>query len=198
MIYKGSQKQGKVYKGGIKIGEIYKGSQLVYQSGLKLYVANYSTSSYNGITYYIVNGLLDSWSTSGYVFECTYKQIQNNITTFLRDTITSITGTLGSSGSNITIANSSPLSYTKTLIMSGKRVYLYDRTYVLDGSIVGNYAMSNQAGIFSMNMPEHPTSVTSNQYTFNISDSYSTQTVTVTKTSSDVLIFTKENDFVYV
>ena len=34
MIYKGSQKEGKVYIGGTKIGKIYKGGTLVYSSGL--------------------------------------------------------------------------------------------------------------------------------------------------------------------
>jgi hypothetical protein len=204
-IYKGSQKEGKVYKGGTEIGKIYKGSQLVYQSKklIQLYVASYSEYTSGKYTYYGVSGLLGSWSTDGYVISCTYKHKYNPDSSIYKDSkIYLVSGTFGASGSKVGSSSSSHASYRKTIMINGLTCYIYEGDsgvgdpiiFVLPDSVVNNYTINNSDFIITPNVDRvvHPTSVTSNSFT------YTTYygTYTVTRESTDVLTFTKENGLI--
>lgn len=205
MIFKGNQKEGKIYHGGTKIGKIYKGNQLVYQSKklIQLYVANYSEWTSGKYTYYYVSGLLGSWSTDGYVINCTYKEKFNpSGNVYQESKIYLVSGTLGTSGSKVGSSSSSHASYRKTITINGLTCYIYHGDsgigdpimFVLPDSVVNNYTINNMDLIItpSLDLVVHPTSVTSNSFTY--THYYGTDTVT--RESSDVMTFTKENGFV--
>jgi len=150
MIYKGSQKEGKVYKGSTKIGKVYKGSQLVYQNakGLNLYAYKANDSKQLivnigniGNNYPYVNFF--SWDST------TYESIPFN-------KITNIQGTLGQSNSKVTISLEAGGTWTgdyKNIInLNGINVYLYSLRldswivdycwiYVIEASIADGYAL---------------------------------------------------------
>ena len=65
--------------------------------------------------------------------------------------------------------------------------------FVLPDSVVNNYTINNMDLIITLNLDlvVHPTSVTSNSFTY--THYYGTDTVT--RESSDVMTFTKENGF---
>lgn len=211
MIYKGSQKEGKVYKGGTKIGKIYKGSQLVYQSKklIQLYVASYSEYTWGEYTYYGVSGLLGSWSTNGYVISCTYKRKYNPDSSIYKDSkIYLVSGTLGTSGSKVGSSSSSHAAYRKTLNINGLTCYIYHGDsgvgdpimFVLPDSVVNNYTINNSDSIMAPNadLIVHPSAVTNDSFTYKIY-SYGgvvQDTYTVNKKTNDVLTFTKENGFI--
>ena len=157
-IYKGSQKEGKVYKGGTKIGKVYKGSQLVYQSTKKIQLYAYGDS--RGQIY------LGGYNT-------TYGFVTNSNASST-DTLNSITGTLGASGSKIKVISSlgytAEYTYEQTLTYNGIKVFCYymssaNRTYVLEGSIPGSTTLNNF--VIYGNADVHPTAVTSNTMTTN-------------------------------
>lgn len=143
MIYKGSQKEGKVYKGGTKIGKIYKGNQLVYQSGPQIQLYGYNNGSY-------VVGMIGRMNT-GYPYYNTTSTYNN-----FPQLISGISGTLGSSNSTVTFGwtNSSGSysnhtgTYQKEFIIDGIKLYFYchSATYyfgiwVMEGSVVGSMGM---------------------------------------------------------
>lgn len=138
----GNSKIGKIYVGSTAIGKVYKGSELMWESGpsLKLYGASYNWNGNTAYTY-----VAGSWSTSGLIM----KSVAGS-------EIASITGTLGSSGSKITVNITSGentwiynATYSKTNTVNGIKVYLYsdNDSYfthyfsVMEGSKVGSYAL---------------------------------------------------------
>ena len=151
----GNSKIGKIYVGSTAIGKVYKGSELMWESGpsLKLYgtTFNYAGNQINGY-------LIGSWSTSGVLMPS-------------RGTlsITSISGTLGASGSKISGKYSSSdlgfvdAVYNKTFTVNGIKVYLYykyaslldDYALVMEKSKVGSIALDA-----FINLVTNPTSVT--------------------------------------
>ena len=148
MIYKGSQKEGKVYKGGTKIGKIYKGSQLVYQSQKSLRLYGYGNVSDTSI-YYLIGG-----TTTSNPYLAMVNPSEPGIAG--KATITSITGTLGQSGSSATVifySGSSSFNsigtYSATYNINNVILYRYlvDGTvtyrvfWVMEGSTVGSYAL---------------------------------------------------------
>ena len=128
-IYKGSTKIGAIKKGSTKIGKVYKGSTLVYSSGTKtLPIYQLGTYVYFGIT--------------GYAFSLDYPIPNSKINTFSAQEITSIlftlksiNGTLGTSGSSITVSEvSAGLSFRQTVTRAGLPFYHYvtgDNVYQL-------------------------------------------------------------------
>lgn len=151
----GNNKIGKIYIGSTAIGKVYKGSELMWESGpsLKLYG---TTFTWNGNQ---INGyLIGSWSTSGVLM-------------LSRGTmdITSISGTLGASGSKISGKdNDTDLGfvdavYNKTFTVNGVKVYLYykyrnilsDYVLVMEKSKVGSIVLWTLIGTVT-----NPTSVT--------------------------------------
>jgi hypothetical protein len=204
-IYFGSAKLDKVYFGSTSIGKVYYGSTLVFEKNknLKLYVASYSEWTSGKYTYYNVSGLLGSWSTAGYVISCTYKEKYNPSGNMYKESkIYLVSGTLGTSGSKVGSSSSSHASYRQTLTINGLTCYIYHGDsgigdpimFVLPGSVVNNYTINNMDLIIGTNLERavHPTSVTSTSFTY--THYYGTDTVT--RESSDVMTFTKENGFV--
>lgn len=201
----GTNKIGKINVGSSAIGKVYKGSELVFEKSknLKLYVANYSEWASGKYTYYYVTGLLGSWSTDGYVIMCTYKYKWNPDGKMYNESkIYLVSGTLGTSGSKVGSSSSSHASYKKTITVNGLTCYIYQGDsglgdpiiFVLPDSGVNNYTINNMDLIItpSLDLAVHPTSVTSDSFTY--TDYYSTKTVT--RESTDVLTFTKENGFI--
>lgn len=113
MIYKGSQKQGNIYKGGIKIGKIYKGSQLVYQSGIPVYVGVNGTARVLIFGEYSTNGLCQN----GYTGSSTGFKIDQ------------LSGTVGSGNSSVQVTDGFSRQYTlnyyQTVICGSSRLFLY-------------------------------------------------------------------------
>lgn len=149
MIYKGSQKEGKVYIGGTKIGKVYKGSSLVYQSQKSLRLYGYGNVSDTSI-YYLIGG-----TTTSNPYLAMVNSSEPGIAG--KVTITSITGTLGQSGSSATVTFYSGSSsynstgkYSATYNINNVILYRYlvdnsSITYrvfwVMEGSTVGSYAL---------------------------------------------------------
>ena len=204
-IYKGNHKIDKINAGNKSISKIYKGSELLYQKtkGLKLYVADYNESTFKNYIYYSVTGLLGSWSTSGYVVTCDYKNKYIPDGKISPETkIYMMSGTLGTSGSKV----GSAATYRQTLNINGLTCYIYYAgstvgspiMFVLPDSVVNNYTINNSGFIMAPNadLIVHPSVVTNDSFTYKIY-SYGTQdTYTVNKKTNDVLTFTKENGFI--
>lgn len=125
----GNNNIGEIYVGSSVIGEIYKGSELVYKSGpsLKLYGTTFDLNENQANGY-----LVGSWSTEGVLMPSRVQMI-----------ITSISGTLGASGSKISAeTDDSSLTiinavYDKTFTINGINVYLYYKY----GNILSDYAL---------------------------------------------------------
>lgn len=209
-IYFGSNKIDKISVGNTSIGKVYKGGELVYQKtkGLRFYVASYNESTFKNYIYYDIAGLLGSWSTSGYVVSCTYKQKYiSDGSVFPEAKIYLISGTLGTSGSKVGSSSSSHAAYIKTLNINGLTCYVYHGDsgigdpiiFVMPDSVVNNYTINNSEFIQASNgdIVVHPSAVTNDSYTY---ETYSYGTnygpYTVNKTTNDVLTFTKENGFI--
>lgn len=119
-IYKGSTKLGTVYHGGTKIEKVYKGSTLVYSSGTKtLPIYSIGINRFNryclSLEYPYPNKTIKVvFSGAADLTEILY-------------TITSINGTLGTSGSSITVTGiSGNLSFSnKSIIEVGLPFYVY-------------------------------------------------------------------------
>lgn len=151
----GNNKIGKIYIGSTAIGKVYKGSELMWESGpsLKLYGTTYTWGGTQSDGY-----LVGSWSTSGVL-------MSSRLTT----TITSMSGTLGASGSKISgKVNDSDLGfvdvvYNKTFTVNGVKVYLYykygsilsDYVLVMEKSKIGSICLWTLFGLVT-----NPTSVT--------------------------------------
>lgn len=164
-IYKGNQKQGTIYKGSTKIGKVYKGSSLVYQSepSLPLYGC-YRTISGNNYYAYLI-GL---YSTSGAFSYFPFIM-----------TLTTMTGTLGASGSKITRLDTPGSStgsitleqpYYKTITLNNLKVYVYGlggssglTTYILEKSTLGSYVIYNP---YQDRSKLYPSSVTSTKIVY--------------------------------
>lgn len=160
-IYYGNTEIEKVYIGSIKIGQVYKGSTLVYESAKKLPVFGYADN----------RCLLGSNSTSGVAVEGVV------------DVITSITGTLGQSGSKVTISSASDyineheFTYYDTLTFNGVKLYIYvmfilegrafNAAYIIEDAKVGSKSMHWQGMTFYPDDPSHiqyyPNSVTATE-----------------------------------
>lgn len=162
MIYKGSQKEGKVYKGSTKIRKVYKGSQLVYQKG-------------NGIQYYGYDGclLLATNDTSGFLVSSISLPIKT------------ISGTLGNSGSKVVVttfatdyypARDYTMNYATTKSIGSKNVFVYISDsqnsllglfswwiYVLENSKVGSKVAQQISNTASQYLEWHPISVSSSE-----------------------------------
>lgn len=128
-IYKGSTKLGTVYHGGTKIGKGYRGPTLVYSSGTKT-LPIYQLGTYV------------SFGITGHAFSLDYPVPNSKINTFSAQEITSIlftlksiNGTLGTSGSSITVSEvSAGLSFRQTVTRAGLPFYEYatrDGVYLL-------------------------------------------------------------------
>ena len=161
-IYFGSNKIGKIYVGGTSIGKVYHGSELVWQKG-------------GGIQYYGYDGclLLATNNTSGFLVSGIALPIKT------------ISGTLGSSGSKVTVttlatedfpAQDYTMNYATTKTIGGKKVYVYISDsqnyllglfswwiYVLEGSKVGSKVAQQVSSTESAYLEWHPNSVSSTQ-----------------------------------
>lgn len=157
MIYKGNQKEGKVYKGGTKIGKIYKGNQLIYQSQPSL--PEWGFNNYSVIGEYSLNGLVKA-----------NNQNYSNIY------LSTISGTLGQSGSQITTSysNMGTLTYYNTYNFNGIIVYSYRKhagsgttyyiAYVLSNSVIGSLLQGCRYS--KTNATEHPNSINDSTLTY--------------------------------
>ena len=112
-IYKGSSKQGTIYVGGTKIGKVYKGNTLVYSGGEKQ-ILLYSIGS---------NEYTLGYPSPNSNLVCTS---QNNLNE--NRYLTAISGTIGNTGSSITINPGKSCTYSGTTFTdsNGNLFYLYD------------------------------------------------------------------------
>lgn len=131
-IYHGSAKIENIYVGSVKIGQVYKGSTLVYESAKKIPLYGYADNNF----------LLGSNSMSGVVVSG------------VLDTITALTGTLGESGSKVTVSSSDEnvngmqFTYYDTLTFSGVNLHIYANiilsghafwaVYILEDAAIGS------------------------------------------------------------
>lgn len=133
MIYKGSQKEGKVYIGGTKIGKIYKGSQLVYQSQKSLRLYSY------GINTGALCGMIGGFTTS-------FPYFQGTSNGEYYSTLTTINGTIGQPGSSISRGGqSTTYGYNSSHWVNGILLHFYlggtgvwRGHWVFDGSTLGS------------------------------------------------------------
>ena len=148
-IYHGSSEIEDIYIGSVKIGRVYKGNTLVYESAKKMPIYGYGSNKY----------ILGSNSVSGVVVEG------------LLDTITAITGTLGQSGSSVTISSDnsdmdgSEFPYYDTISFNGVRLHIYAEifllgqifraAYVLEDAKTGSKCLHWQGKTFYPDDTEH-------------------------------------------
>lgn len=132
-IYKSSNKLDDIYVGSTEISKVYKGSTLVYEKKKGVPVWGFSSNTW----------LVGDYSTNGLVDD-------PNNNTF---TLSAISGSLGQSGSKITVKTqkdtSVSASYNYNITVNNYLFHKYTYTasftkyqfYVLQGSIVGNYVL---------------------------------------------------------
>ena len=104
----GNSKIGKIYVGSTAIGKVYKGSELVWESGLRLYG-------------YKDDELLLNIGGIGTSYPVIYFYSQ---TSFTYSKFTAISGTLGASGSKITI-DGDQYTYKNSVNVNGTTIYIY-------------------------------------------------------------------------
>lgn len=107
----GNSKIGKIYVGSTAIGKVYKGSELMWESGLRLYAYKYDDDLYLN-----VGGI-------GTSYPAMVLLSQNSVT---YSKFTAISGTLGSSNSKITIDNEQ-YTYKNSVNVNGTTIYIYVR-----------------------------------------------------------------------
>ena len=137
MIYKGSQKEGKVYKGSTKIGKVYKGNQLLYQNAKQIQLYGYTKS--NNVA--DGAGMIGGMSTAFPYYYVTSIKVYPK-------TIKSMSGSLGTSGSTITYFHTTSdctATYNKQVTINGIKLYFYLARsnvnygiWVMEGSIIGS------------------------------------------------------------
>ena len=136
MIYKGSQKEGKVYIGGTKIGKIYKGGTLVYQSQKQLRLYGYKRSNYEAMPCGMIGGFTTSFP---------YYQSSSNGKYYAP--IDSISGTIGQANSVVYYTSNNQLNatYRSSHWINGILLHFYlggsgtwRGVWVMDGSTVGS------------------------------------------------------------
>lgn len=129
-IFKGSTKQGTIYVGGTKIGKVYKGSTLVYSGGEKqILLYPIGSNSY----------------TLGYPSPNSNLIFTNANNIYL----TAISGTIGNTGSSITISTGQSATYSGNSFTdsNGNLFYIYqyygsmgyDHAFVSPKQKLGDY-----------------------------------------------------------
>lgn len=185
-IYKSSNKLDDIYVGSTEIGKIYKGSTLVYEKKRGVPVWGFDSNSW----------LVGDYSTNGLV---------DNNPNNLIFTLTAISGSLGQSGSSITIkasnGYSSSASYSYNLTVNNYLFHKYTLTstytkyqfYVLQGSVVGNYVLCFYKGGQYMDSSDRPTSVSTSNMKFRRS---AKTLITLSRNSANDGYFIPENGIV--
>lgn len=158
-IYKGSNKIDEIYIGSTKIGKIYKGSTLIYEKKKGVPVWGFDSNTWL-VGDYSTNGLVDN-NASNLIF-----------------TLSAINGSLGQSGSKITVkannGTSATASYNYNLTVNNYLFHKYTLTssytkyqfYVLQGSVVGNYVLCFYKAGSATDNSDRPTSVSSSNIQF--------------------------------
>lgn len=167
-IYFGGNKIGKISLGSTTIGKVYHGSTLVYENRKKIPVYGYAKNSDgSGVNLY----LLGSNSTSGAI-------MAEDLTT-----LETISGTLGASGSIITVSgdpavtSGDQFTYYDTLTYNGVKVYMYTQIpsasvpgfrvqYVAEDARVGSKCGHYVGVIHNGNLIYNPSSVTSSTFVY--------------------------------
>ena len=113
----GNSKIGKIYVGSTAIGKVYKGSELMWESGLRLYAYKTTTESLTNLVLN-VGGIGSNYPIISLYFS-------NNISPSVEyGKFTAISSTLGSSGSKITI-DSNQYTYKNSINVNGTTIYIY-------------------------------------------------------------------------
>lgn len=136
-IYYGNKEVKGIYYGSTEIKSVYYGGTKVYSSGIP--VSRYGYSADGTALSFFVFGQLNTQSLI-----C---NVLGGDDTLLTGTIISITGTLGTSGSKISVANFSSIDYYAKKTYNGVTLYiyrvlsdgLYYYFYVFPDSTVGSY-----------------------------------------------------------
>jgi len=180
-IYNGSDKIKDLYYGGTKIKEAYYGNTKVYGSFVGLNVWRFTSSGYAPLH------LFGSYDLSGIACPSgTGGQVVIDLT----GTIKTISGTLGQSGSSITInaSGSSPptgsLSYQNTITSFDKKIYQYRATpswtfdvYLYEDSVVGDTVLCGcnfgNTQITSLTNNQIVVTITYNNITYTRNTTYS-------------------------
>lgn len=161
-IYKGNNKIDRIFIGSTEISKVYKGSTLVFENSRKIPTYGYQDRY-----------LLGSNSTSGVV-----------VGTVL-STLVSVSGTLGASGSTITVSGDNtgkgagPYSYYQTLTFNGVKLHMYTIVnpdvrafwahYVIEDAKTGSKCCQFTGLTNSDNRTQpicHPATVTVNSMTY--------------------------------
>lgn len=157
-IHKSSNKLDSLYVGSTEIGKVYKGSTLVYEKKKGVPVWGFDSNTW----------LVGDYSTNGLVHD-------SNNHTFI---LTAINGSLGQSGSSITIKTSNGISatasYSYNLTVNNYLFHKYTYTvsytryqfYVLQGSVVGNYVLCFYKAGSALDSTDRPTSVSASNIQF--------------------------------
>lgn len=186
-IYYGGNKISEVYKDGASIKEVYNGSDLVFKknTGIQCFFGSKDWISY----------VLGEYKVGSYVIAM-YPSTDG-----FSSQISSITGTLGKSGSKVTAnyknynnsVTSEAVPYLDTIVVCGKNFHRYgvDNYYtqtcflVEDGSVVGNYVLYS-----SRWSKDTVYSVSSNSFTCNYNTGLS-----FTRNASKDIFWSKELGF---
>lgn len=162
-VYYGNKKIDRIYVGGTQIGKVYYGSTQVFDNSRTLPAYGYENR------YLVGNN-----STSGFII---YPSLS---------TLSAISGTLGTSGSKVTITNSTipdgndEYSYYKTITLNGVKVHLYAiipanmhlfiMQYVIEDAKIGSKCGQFQGYTDYPNNPTeclyYPASVGSNSFSY--------------------------------
>lgn len=144
-IYKGSTKQGTIYVGGTKIGKVYKGSTLVYSGGEKQILLYSIGSNLYTLGYPSPNSNLVCTSATN-LNENRY--------------LTAISGTIGNTGSSITINKGKSATYSGTSFTdsNGNLFYIYqysgnmgyDYAFVSPKQKLGDYIPTSYLSLISI------------------------------------------------
>lgn len=185
-IYKSSNKLDDIYVDSTEISKIYKGSTLVYEKKRGVPVWGFDSNTWL-VGDYSTNGLVDN-NASNLIF-----------------TLSAINGSLGQSGSKITVkannGTSATASYNYNLTVNNYLFHKYTLTssytkyqfYVLQGSVVGNYVLCFYKAGQSMDNADRPTSVSAS----NIQFRRSAQTlITLSRNSANDGYFSPEKGIV--
>ena len=181
MIYSGSTKIGELYYGNQKIKEAYYGDIKVYTNFVGLPVWEFTGSGYQPLY------LFGEYSTSG--IACPGGTGGQTPVVNLTGTLKTISGTLGQSGSSITInatGNSPPtgsFSYEKTITSFGKKIYQYRTVpswtfdvYLYEDSVVGDTILCScnfgDTQVISLTDSQIVATITFNNVTYTRNGSY--------------------------
>ena len=169
-IYVGNSKIDKIYVGNTSIGKVYKGSELIWENGIRCYCYRYLPSNSSSEIVLVIGGIGTSYP---YISTSSSSSVQTKYTT---GKITSITGTLGNTGSKIKTTlfpyDDYEYTYVKEITVNGHIIYIYGKVFsetagargqiwVLKGSSVNSQVLLATRNLSSLETINYPYSISS-------------------------------------